>query len=237
MPHKTREARRAWYHRTKTKRRARMRGYYRRHRRKYVHLARRRLQTGRRRINRLRRARYKRCREHIRAQWKARYRKRRKLILLQQRLYRARHPLQFKRYSRRTYAKTRDQRLNYLRGYRPLYRKRFPEKLLEHDNRRRARKRKARLGIDRAAYRKFVRAAKLAKIRLCYYCGTRTTQKNRTIDHAIPICRKGKDSVENLRVACVSCNCSKGYKTEKEFIKWKQANRNRKRVLLSAGRS
>lgn len=41
----------------------------------------------------------------------------------------------------------------------------------------------------------------------CQYCGS---TRNLTIDHVIPKCRGGKDTWENLVVACSSCNTKKG---------------------------
>lgn len=58
----------------------------------------------------------------------------------------------------------------------------------------------------------------------CYYCGVETLVKNspawrasqhphlfeRTVDHVLPRCRGGLDVLENLRLACRSCNSVKG---------------------------
>jgi hypothetical protein len=50
----------------------------------------------------------------------------------------------------------------------------------------------------------------------CQYCGCRGGKL--TIDHKIPVSRGGTDDRSNLCVACLSCNCSKGAKTVKEFL-------------------
>jgi CRISPR/Cas system Type II protein with McrA/HNH and RuvC-like nuclease domain len=44
----------------------------------------------------------------------------------------------------------------------------------------------------------------------CQYCGS---TKNLTIDHVIPRCKGGKDTWDNLVVACSTCNVKKGHKT------------------------
>lgn len=58
----------------------------------------------------------------------------------------------------------------------------------------------------------------------CYYCNVVTIVRNsplwktarnpypmeRTVDHILPRCRGGLDALENLRLACRSCNSSKG---------------------------
>lgn len=49
---------------------------------------------------------------------------------------------------------------------------------------------------------------------LCAYCGL---NKANSIDHVIPISRRGSSDIENLLPACVSCNSSKGNKLLKEW--------------------
>jgi 5-methylcytosine-specific restriction endonuclease McrA len=51
----------------------------------------------------------------------------------------------------------------------------------------------------------------------CYLCGRicdpnapRATPHKLTLDHVIPLARGGTHTADNLRVACWSCNCSKG---------------------------
>ena len=43
---------------------------------------------------------------------------------------------------------------------------------------------------------------------------------NRTLDHKIPLIRGGTHSKDNCVMACVSCNCSKKDKTDKEFLNY-----------------
>lgn len=62
----------------------------------------------------------------------------------------------------------------------------------------------------------------------CYYCGELISPESMTIDHVVPECYGGTDSIENLVPVCKSCNSSKGSKTieafrvaltEREFLK------------------
>lgn len=41
-----------------------------------------------------------------------------------------------------------------------------------------------------------------------------------TIDHVHPVSRHGSNEIENLVLACKSCNSSKGAKTPREFLAW-----------------
>jgi 5-methylcytosine-specific restriction endonuclease McrA len=70
---------------------------------------------------------------------------------------------------------------------------------------------------------------------LCHYCGARlyprgTTKAERQsskrgdewqpmdVDHAVPLCRGGKDEPSNYRLASAHCNQEKGRQTEKEYL-------------------
>jgi 5-methylcytosine-specific restriction endonuclease McrA len=44
----------------------------------------------------------------------------------------------------------------------------------------------------------------------CYLCGRALTRKQVTLDHVIPLSRGGAHTADNLKVACLSCNCRKG---------------------------
>ncbi len=55
----------------------------------------------------------------------------------------------------------------------------------------------------------------------CYYCGC---DGKMTIEHRIPLSRGGTHYPANIVPACLSCNCSKGTKTEKEFTLKKTVN-------------
>ena len=48
----------------------------------------------------------------------------------------------------------------------------------------------------------------------CQYCNK--SGENMTLDHVIPRSRGGKDTWENIVVACVRCNVRKGNRTPKE---------------------
>jgi 5-methylcytosine-specific restriction endonuclease McrA len=51
---------------------------------------------------------------------------------------------------------------------------------------------------------------------LCYYCGEPLEEYD--VDHKQPVTRGGSNWPENLCCACVSCNRSKGNKTEAEYL-------------------
>lgn len=50
----------------------------------------------------------------------------------------------------------------------------------------------------------------------CYYCAA-PLSAGFHIDHRTPLARGGSNGPENLCVACPTCNCRKGAKTEAEF--------------------
>jgi len=52
----------------------------------------------------------------------------------------------------------------------------------------------------------------------CAYCGS---TENLTIDHIVALADGGSHSLDNLTVACMSCNCSKGAKPLIEWLSWK----------------
>jgi 5-methylcytosine-specific restriction endonuclease McrA len=53
----------------------------------------------------------------------------------------------------------------------------------------------------------------------CVYCGSR---EDLQIEHQIPLARGGTNWASNLVPACRSCNCSKGTRTPKEFLAYRQ---------------
>lgn len=53
----------------------------------------------------------------------------------------------------------------------------------------------------------------------CYYCGTDITDRYH-LEHKTPLSRGGEHSLDNVCLACPSCNASKGSKTEDEFVEW-----------------
>jgi len=52
----------------------------------------------------------------------------------------------------------------------------------------------------------------------CFYCGCEVTDDNRHIDHFIPLCKGGLHDIQNLVVACATCNMKKGDKMPEEFM-------------------
>jgi hypothetical protein len=52
----------------------------------------------------------------------------------------------------------------------------------------------------------------------CYYCKTTLTDFHR--DHKTPLCRKGRNTIANIALACPPCNLKKNKKTAKEFLRF-----------------
>ena len=52
----------------------------------------------------------------------------------------------------------------------------------------------------------------------CFYCGCDITDVNRHIDHFIPLSKGGLHDLQNLVVACATCNMKKGDKMPEEFM-------------------
>jgi 5-methylcytosine-specific restriction endonuclease McrA len=58
--------------------------------------------------------------------------------------------------------------------------------------------------------------------KVCYYCGKDKLYKDLcTIDHLIPSCMGGKDTIENLVVACKVCNRRKNRKSVQDYIEYR----------------
>jgi 5-methylcytosine-specific restriction endonuclease McrA len=57
----------------------------------------------------------------------------------------------------------------------------------------------------------------------CWYCGRTLTTRTATIDHIIPKSKGGKDDFGNLRLACASCNSTRGSSDDIEFRKLRRA--------------
>jgi 5-methylcytosine-specific restriction endonuclease McrA len=51
---------------------------------------------------------------------------------------------------------------------------------------------------------------------ICQYCGHHFTRSELTLDHVLPRCKGGRDSWDNLVLACMPCNLKKGGRTPKE---------------------
>lgn len=51
---------------------------------------------------------------------------------------------------------------------------------------------------------------KLARVLRCFYCGSRLSRRNTTIDHLIPLSKGGSDKPRNKVDCCLDCNRDKG---------------------------
>ncbi len=95
-----------------------------------------------------------------------------------------------------------------------LYRKAHPHEFARYYSDRRARRRNAPI------IEKIDRKAVIERDNwTCYLCLQICTSQNVTLDHVVPLLRGGTHTVDNLRVACRSCNSSKGAKHLHEFLK------------------
>lgn len=56
----------------------------------------------------------------------------------------------------------------------------------------------------------------------CIYCLFPIIFGKDTLEHKLPLSRGGKNNLENLDIACYSCNASKGSKTYEEYIEWRK---------------
>ena len=52
----------------------------------------------------------------------------------------------------------------------------------------------------------------------CFYCGCGLSPETATADHMIPLSRGGGNGIENIALACRSCNSRKHDKTVEEFM-------------------
>jgi 5-methylcytosine-specific restriction endonuclease McrA len=64
---------------------------------------------------------------------------------------------------------------------------------------------------------KFIRLIKALDFVRCYYC-LKVIAGTIHFDHIVPIAKQGPHSIENICVACASCNCSKSDKLIHEWI-------------------
>ena len=51
----------------------------------------------------------------------------------------------------------------------------------------------------------------------CFYCGVYVPRDARTLDHRIPIARGGQHTLDNMVLACVSCNSAKAAMTHEKY--------------------
>lgn len=69
-----------------------------------------------------------------------------------------------------------------------------------------ARGKKRRINVNYSQRERIIKRDK----RRCRYCGIRVNKHTLVIDHVIPWSRGGRNTDDNLVVACVKCNTKKG---------------------------
>lgn len=52
----------------------------------------------------------------------------------------------------------------------------------------------------------------------CYYCNSELKDREKSVDHKIPVSRGGTNDLQNLVICCRSCNSKKNNQTDKEYI-------------------
>lgn len=62
-----------------------------------------------------------------------------------------------------------------------------------------------------------IQALRLQQENRCFHCGVSFDEKKMNIDHWIPLTKNGSNDIENIRLLCVSCNCSKADKLPCEW--------------------
>lgn len=131
-----------------------------------------------------------------------------------------RHPDRTRARWQRWHTNNQEHRLQYLLKYHDrraevtrIWGLTHPEKRTDSANRRRARQ------MNAPRVEKIDRKAIIERDKwTCYICGQICTPKNVTLDHVIPLFHGGSHTADNLRVACYTCNCSKGTKLPHEFL-------------------
>lgn len=70
------------------------------------------------------------------------------------------------------------------------------------------------------SYHRCVRTAMIAAYQsTCQYCRGTFRDRELTIDHIVPLCCKGSDTLDNFLLACKDCNSRKG---GKRLFKWEE---------------
>lgn len=59
---------------------------------------------------------------------------------------------------------------------------------------------------------------------ICYYCGKKLSNEEKSVDHKIPLIRGGKTVIENLAITCKECNVDKNCLTDKEYLHYRATN-------------
>lgn len=83
---------------------------------------------------------------------------------------------------------------------------------------RRAKKRMASIG-DSKLILKWEKQWRTKKTAICYWCGRRITTKQCHADHIVPLAKGGSHCIENLCIACKTCNSHKRDLDPHEFNK------------------
>lgn len=111
----------------------------------------------------------------------------------------------------------KDARKKYLRAYSAIN-NRKPEtkaKLRDNENRQRAVRMKRRTGRCAEFYTHML----IAESAQCFYCDQLLAIHERFGDHYIPLAKGGPHTVDNLRIACRTCNSLKSDMSPDEFCK------------------
>lgn len=107
-----------------------------------------------------------------------------------------------------------------------------PHKIREYNYARRSKLRDSTLKSDREKANQLVKDWRQTDSLECAYCGCALTRSNFQVDHIVPIVKGGTHSVQNIVVACRSCNSSKGAKLL--FSEWVPSNHCNPVNLLNA---
>lgn len=173
--------------------------------------------------------------EHIELvrEYKRQYKLRNKeLVRKQNGEYRERHAEYITQYNREYYQKNKIRRYqyyidnrervrDYLREYYHRTKDTRRDQLLMHVHNYQARKRGNGGGytVDE------IRALWDNQDGICPYCNEliySTLDKERHIEHVIPVSRGAPNSIDNIVLACSRCNLEKKDKTAEEYLRWKE---------------
>ena len=98
-----------------------------------------------------------------------------------------------------------------------IWREEHPEHIKRYDHTRRVRKK-----CNGGAYTiEEIRELWDKQNGICYYCGKliySSLDKERHIDHKLPISRGGSNDISNIALTCARCNLSKHTKTAEEYL-------------------
>lgn len=135
-------------------------------------------------------------------------------VLARSRTWRAKHPDKVRELNARWSAKHPGRKNELTRAWQAAHPDEPKALVAKHV----ARLKGASIGC-RKEYATFLKWVRTAPMIPCFYCKRDTSPKERHRDHYIPLTRGGADSVENLRVACASCNHRKHALMPDEFMK------------------